>query len=144
MFISLISLFCGVIFFAFAPIGNFLWIYISASFITFLLPIFKTLRMTLTHISVPIEKMGRFVGFFMVFNSLSLMLGYLIVGPLAELIGIVPLYISSGVLAIIIIVLLYFFTDVKQLDAISIIQPPQKHQKEETQLVIKKIEKIEI
>ncbi|NPD89312.1 MAG: MFS transporter [Asgard group archaeon] len=138
MFISIISLFFGIIFFGLAPNGSFYWIYIGGISITFLLPIFRTLRATITQMSVPVQKMGRFVGFFMVFNSLSMMVGYLVVGPLAELIGIVPLFISSASLAIFIITLIFLFSKIKQLEAISLEPSDYAPQKDEIPPSIKK------
>ena len=113
---SIISVFIGIIFFALAPQGNFYWIYAGSFLITFLLLIFRTLRVTITQLIVPVDKMGRFAGFFVLFNSFAFLIGYLTVGHLAELIGIIPLFISSASIAIICIASIFVFSKAKQLE----------------------------
>ncbi len=69
--------------------------------------------------------MGRFAGIFVLFNSLAFLIGYLIVGPLADLIGIIPLFLSSASIAIIAISSILVFSKAKTLEQLTIESSPR-------------------
>ena len=120
MVISVVCVFIGIIFMALTPTGNFYWMSIGGFIITFLIPMFSTLMMTIIQTTVPREKMGRIYGIFATINSATMLVGFAVSGPLADLIGVVPLYISSSILAIISVVLLYLFSNLRELDKLEI------------------------
>lgn len=120
MTISVIFVFLGIIFMAFTPEGNFYWMSVGGFIITFLLPMFQTLLVTIMQTTVPREKMGRIFGIFSTVNSATMLIGYVVSGPLADLIGVVPLYISSSVIAIGCVLLLYFFSNLRELNKLDL------------------------
>ncbi|UYP47342.1 Enterobactin exporter EntS [Candidatus Lokiarchaeum ossiferum] len=120
MVISVIAVFSGIIFMAFTPEGNFYWMSVGGFIVTFLLPMFQTLLVTIMQTTVPREKMGRIFGIFSTVNSATMLLGYVASGPLADLIGVVPLYIVSSLIAIGFVLLLYFFSNLRELDKLDL------------------------
>jgi DHA3 family macrolide efflux protein-like MFS transporter len=118
IYMSLFFVFLGIGLFSLAPTGNFWWMGIASFTITFLLPIAMTINITIIQTTIPIEKMGRVMAFFVAVNSTFMLIGYLIAGPIASITGIVPLYLGSSILGMIMIIVLYFFTSVRELDKI--------------------------
>ena len=77
------------------------------------------MNITIMQSTIPIDKFGRVIAFFGSLMSFVLLIGYLISGPLAAWMGIVPLYVISSSLGIFMLISLYFFSSVRQLDKIN-------------------------
>jgi len=118
MFVTVIGLFSGLIIVALAPYRNF-WLMGAGGFVTtFGIPIFSTIVITTMQLVVPNHKMGRFMGFMNAIMSLVTPIGYLISGTIAQYTGIIPLFIGSSVLAIILMVVIWTTSNIGNLEKI--------------------------
>ncbi|MBN2156663.1 MAG: MFS transporter [Candidatus Lokiarchaeota archaeon] len=116
MFIGIIGLYTGLLVVGIAPIGNF-WVIAVGGFITtFGIPIFSTIAVTMIQLIVPNEKMGRFSGFMSALTSIFTPIGYLISGALAQIIYIPFVLIGASVLAIIVMILMWSFSQIRRLE----------------------------
>ncbi|MHA1619735.1 MAG: MFS transporter [Promethearchaeota archaeon] len=109
-------LWIGIILFALAPEGNFIWLVASGFTITFLLPIATTLVITIFQSSIPLDKMGRISSLFSMINSAGMLLGYIVSGPLANWLGITELIIGAGILGLVFTLYMFFFSGMMHMD----------------------------
>ncbi|TFH30937.1 MAG: MFS transporter [Promethearchaeota archaeon] len=115
---GLASVWLGTILFALAPQGNFTWLVVSGFIITFLLPIATTLIITMFQSSIPLEKMGRVSSLFSMLNSAGMLIGYMVSGPLANLLGITELIIGAGIIGLVFTLYMFFFSGMKHMNHI--------------------------
>ncbi|MFX1278974.1 MAG: MFS transporter [Promethearchaeota archaeon] len=97
----------------FAPKGDFLMIGIGAMIHASMIPIANTMFLTIFQTKVPSEAQGRVFSFIASIAAAVTPLGMLISGPLAEVFGIVLLFIFSLYLQFVSLVLTWFFTSIK-------------------------------
>ena len=95
---SLFILMGAISVYAFAPKGNYLSMWIASIFIGFMLPIGNTIYMTVIQLTVPQEKMGRITSIDQSLSSIMSPIGALSAGPLADLIGIRPLFLIVSII----------------------------------------------
>jgi DHA3 family macrolide efflux protein-like MFS transporter len=97
----------------FAPKGNFLMIGIGALIHASMIPIANTMFLTIFQTKIPSESQGRVFSFIASTAAAVTPLGMLISGPLAEVFGIVILFIFSLYMQFAVLVLTWFFTRIK-------------------------------
>ncbi|MBY9018106.1 MAG: MFS transporter [Candidatus Lokiarchaeota archaeon] len=95
---SLFILMGAISVFAFVPKGNYLSMWIAASIMGFMMPIGNTIYMTVIQLTVPKEKMGRVVSIDQSLSSIMSPIGAISAGPLADLIGIRPLFLIVSII----------------------------------------------
>ncbi|NVM34761.1 MAG: MFS transporter [Candidatus Lokiarchaeota archaeon] len=105
----------GIIIASLAPFGNFLIISIGSFIYAFMFPFVNTMIMTIFQTVIPPDKQGRVLSISVAIATAVSPIGMLISGPLAELLGIVFLFILSSILGIISIVIIWFFTSIRKL-----------------------------
>ena len=101
---------------ALAPPGGYLVIGIGGVVMGVTLPIINALYQTFIQTVVPADKMGRITS---IDNSLSMSIspiGTLISGPLAEMFGVGNLFLYCAILGIIVTILVWSFTGIKNVD----------------------------
>ncbi len=114
--LGILFLFIGIIIIGIAPYQYF-WVMVIGSFIGFLgVPILNAMMMTIIQLAIPPEAMGRVSSILGLMSSIASPIGILLSGPLAELIGIKYLFLSSGILGILVVVLTYAFGSIRKLD----------------------------
>jgi len=95
---SLITLMGAISVFAFVPRGSYLPLWIASVIMGFTLPIGNTIYMTVIQLTVPKEKMGRVTSIDQSLSSIMSPIGAISAGPLAELIGIRPLFLLVSII----------------------------------------------
>lgn len=99
-----------------AQIGVFWWMAIGSFIFGATLPISDALYRTILQVAVPADKQGRVVALSASIIGGIMAIGTLLVGPLAEAIGVFELFMVSIILAFISITVLYFTTNLRCLD----------------------------
>ncbi|MCK4381243.1 MAG: MFS transporter [Candidatus Lokiarchaeota archaeon] len=107
--------FIGIIIASLAPFGNFNIIIIGSFIYAFMFPIVNTMIMTIFQTVIPPDKQGRVLAISITIATAVAPIGMLISGPLAEILGIVFLFILSSILGIITIIIVWFFTNIRKL-----------------------------
>ena len=82
----------------------------------FTFPIINTIIITIMQTTIPPDKQGRILSISISIASVASPIGMFISGPLAELLGIVFLFILSSILGIILIILVWFFSNIRKLE----------------------------
>jgi hypothetical protein len=82
----------------------------------FILPIVNTIFQTIMQTIIPHEKFGRVSSIDSMLSMLMTPIGALIVGPLAEVMGITNLFISSAVIGVSVTIFMYLFSGLRKLD----------------------------
>ena len=83
---------------AFVPKGSYLPMWIGMIITGFMLPIGNTIYMTVIQLTVPKEKMGRVTSIDQSLSSIMAPIGAISAGPLAELLGIRPLFLIVSII----------------------------------------------
>ncbi|MFX0152643.1 MAG: MFS transporter [Candidatus Hodarchaeota archaeon] len=112
LYLQLVGYFIQVI----TPIGVFEFMAIGAFIFGAMLPIINSMFRTILQVVVPPELQGRVTAITAAMAGAILPIGMLASGPLAESLGIVELFIISIVMSLIILSLMYIFTDLKYAD----------------------------
>ena len=84
--------------YAFVPIGWYPLMWIANMIVGFMLPIGNTIYMTVVQLTVPQDKMGRVTSIDQSLSSIMSPIGAISAGPLAELIGIRPLFLIFSII----------------------------------------------
>ena len=128
MFICIIALYTGLFIYGATPTPDVLtgsilgirtsfWIIAASGFITtFGIPIFSTIAVTMIQLTVPLDKMGRFMGFMSALISIITPFGYLLSGFLGEYLNIHFVVGGASIIAIIVMIFLWRFTDIRKLE----------------------------
>jgi DHA3 family macrolide efflux protein-like MFS transporter len=117
---------------ALAPYRDFLYIIASAFIMGFMLPIVNTLYQTIQQIVIPHEKLGRVSS---IDNTLSMVItpiGAILAGPLGELLGVANLFFACGVLGVVVLVIIYFFTGIRHVNYDAIAEESHLRSKEKS------------
>lgn len=110
----LISL-IGNILFATTILGNIPQLMIYAAVGAVSVPVINSLYVTIIHLRIPQDKVGRVVSIDTTLSYIAMPVGTLLAGPLALAIGTPLLFFISAILSLIIITLIYFFSNVRTL-----------------------------
>jgi len=102
--------------FAFVPIGVFFLMMLYSAIRGFTMPIINALYFTILQTCVPHEKLGRITSIDNTLSFVSIPIGTSLAGPLAEIYGIRPLFFVSASLYITTTIMIYIFTNLRQLD----------------------------
>jgi len=101
---------------ALAPYRAFLYMMVMAYIMGFMLPIVNTLYQTIQQTIVPHEKLGRVGSIVSTFSMVITPVGALIAGPLGEFLGVANLFFICGILGVVVLVILYFFTSIRHVN----------------------------
>jgi DHA3 family macrolide efflux protein-like MFS transporter len=99
--------------FAVTPHGLFIMMGIAAAFLGFIIPIMNTIYLTIMQLRVPADKMGRISSIDWMISLIISPIATILTGPLAELIGVTNLYLSTALLGIIIAVIFWWIAHLK-------------------------------
>ncbi|TFF94476.1 MAG: MFS transporter [Promethearchaeota archaeon] len=113
IFMGIIIIGIGYALLAFIPTGLFLIIGLIFFIVGIILPLINTIYQTILQISVPQDKIGRVTSIDMTFSMMVTPIGTLISGPIAIAISVQNLFLSSGIIIIFIIGVLFLFTNVR-------------------------------
>jgi DHA3 family macrolide efflux protein-like MFS transporter len=102
--------------FAIAPYRDFLYMIVFTFIMGFMLPIVNTLFQTIQQTVIPPEKLGRVSSIDLTLSLIITPIGALLAGPLAELLGVVNLFFMSGVLGVVVLAIMYFFTGIRHVN----------------------------
>lgn len=95
---------------ALTPYRLFLMMAIAFFIFGLTIPIINTIYLTIMQLKVPADKMGRISSIDWALSMAITPIGTLIVGPLAELIGVPSVFLYYSIIGMIITVILYWFT----------------------------------
>jgi len=95
---SLFILMGAISVFAFVPKGSYIIMWITSSIMGFTLPIGNTIYMTVIQLTVPKEKMGRVTSIDQSLSSIMSPIGAISAGPLADFMGIRPLFLIVSII----------------------------------------------
>jgi DHA3 family macrolide efflux protein-like MFS transporter len=118
--------------FALAPYRAFLYMIVFTFIMGFMLPIVNTLFQTIQQIVIPPEKLGRVGSINLTLSMVITPIGALLTGPLGEFLGVVTLFFMSGVLGVVVLVIMYFFTGIRHVDYDAIAEELRPQSKEES------------
>ncbi|MHA1562599.1 MAG: MFS transporter, partial [Promethearchaeota archaeon] len=108
--------FIGIGIIALTPYQQF-WVMLVGSLIGFFgVPILQTQLRTIIQLVIPPEAMGRVGSILRMMTSVAMPLGIILSGPIADLIGIKYLFLSSSLLGILVVVLAYAFSSIRNMD----------------------------
>jgi DHA3 family macrolide efflux protein-like MFS transporter len=117
-----ITIYCLIFFMAayaivgLAPYRAFVLIFIINACMGFVLPIVNTIFQTIMQTIIPHEKYGRVSSIDSMLSMAMTPIGAIIVGPLAEFMGITNLFMVSGILGGSITLFMYVFSGLRKLD----------------------------
>ncbi|MFX0028448.1 MAG: MFS transporter [Candidatus Hermodarchaeota archaeon] len=101
-----------------APKGNFILMIISLFPAFVLFPITVALYLAILQTVVSKDKIGRIMSIDHMISMAIAPLGALLAGPLAEIMGIIPLFLTFAIIGIIQPFTIWFFTKIRQLEVI--------------------------
>ena len=116
---------------AIAPYRAFIYMMIITFIMGFMLPIVNTLYQTIQQTVVPHEKLGRVGSIDSTFSMIITPLGAILAGPLGEFLGVENLFFICGVLGVVVLGILYFFTGIRHVNYDQIAEELQVKPKEE-------------
>lgn len=103
----------GHLILATAPSRNFTIISIGGFIFAFIVPFVNTMFLTILQSAIPPDKQGRVMSNVITIVTLVSPLGMIISGPIAQIIGIEVLFVSSSLLNIIFIVIIWSFSNIR-------------------------------
>ncbi|MBY9002401.1 MAG: MFS transporter [Candidatus Lokiarchaeota archaeon] len=104
----------GYVLSALSPPGNFILIGIGGMIRAGMVPLINTNFLTIIQLHVPSEKQGKVMSIVLSLAWAVIPLGSLISGPIAEAIGIVPLYLTFAILEIVTVIIVLLTTNVRE------------------------------
>jgi len=110
----------GVVYalFSFVPYQFFYLMMLYSAIRGFTMPFINALYFTILQTCVSHDKLGRIVSIDNALSFVSMPIGSMLAGPLAEIYGVGPLFFVSASLYITTTVTIYVFTNIRQLDSI--------------------------
>ena len=102
--------------FGIAPSGFFILMWIGGALIGFVLPVINTIYMTIIQTTVPPDKLGRVSSVNQSIASSISPIGTLAAGPLAVAIGMRSIFLSSSILGVLVVFLIWRFTKIRHVD----------------------------
>ncbi|MFX0029396.1 MAG: MFS transporter [Candidatus Hermodarchaeota archaeon] len=115
-FTSLVLVMMGYMFLAIAPTRAIIVIFLSEFLMGFFHPINSTVIQTITQTTVPHDKLGRATSIGNAFSLLMIPIGAFLAGYLVEILGIRLLFFLSAMGGLVIIISLYMFTGIRNID----------------------------
>jgi len=109
------------------PTGMFQLIWVCVAMVGFSMPTINSLYYTIIHLGVPQDKVGRVVSIDTTLSFIAMPLGTIASGPLALIIGTNLLFLISGILAIIVMLSFYIFTNIRKLNEIKETEDNEKN-----------------
>ncbi|MBY9002400.1 MAG: MFS transporter [Candidatus Lokiarchaeota archaeon] len=116
IFLGLIIGDLGHLVLALAPTGQFIIIGIGGFVFAFIVPFVNTMFLTILQKTIPLEKQGRVMSIVITIATAVSPIAMIISGPLADIMGIVPLFVSAAVIDMIIVILIWIFSNVARID----------------------------
>lgn len=118
---------------ALSPYRAFIYMMVVSFIMGFMLPIVNTLYQTIQQTVVPHEKLGRVGSIDSTLSMVIMPVGAILAGPLGEYLGVENLFFICGVLGVIVLTILYFFTSIRHVnyDMIAKEQDAEKKVKKE-------------
>ncbi|MCJ7650506.1 MAG: MFS transporter [Candidatus Lokiarchaeota archaeon] len=104
----------GYVISALSPTGNFILIGIGGMIRAGMVPLINTNFLTIVQLNVPPEKQGKVMSIVVSLAWAVIPLGSLVSGPIAETIGIVPLYLTFAFLEILTVITILLATNVRK------------------------------
>lgn len=108
----------GYLLITFSPQGNFIFMSLTVFGSYIIFPITISTYLTILQTSVPSDKIGRVMSIDHTISMAIAPIGALIVGPVAELMGIRELFLISSIMGLIYPLVLWFFTRIRELDPV--------------------------
>jgi DHA3 family macrolide efflux protein-like MFS transporter len=115
-FFGLLVASTGYLLYALAPIKAYAIMGLGMVLIGILLPVINTLLITIVQSIIPHDKMGRVSSIIQVISMVIAPVGAIISGPLGEVFGINYLYIYSAILALLITIIMYSFSNLRHIN----------------------------
>jgi len=116
IFINMALGMIGLVIFALAPRGIYIIIGIGGLITGITLPIVSSLTSTFIQTTVPLDKMGRVSSISGSISASILPIGTILSGPLADILGISPLFFYCSVLGLVVIISTWLFTNIRKVD----------------------------
>ena len=113
----------GYVISALSPTGNFILIGIGGMIRAGMVPLINTNFLTIVQLNVPPEKQGKVMSIVVSLAWAVIPLGSLVSGPIAETIGIVPLYLTFAFLEILIVITILLATNIRKVRYETIYDP---------------------
>ena len=113
----------GYILSAISPPGNFILIGIGGMIRAGMVPLINTNFLTIIQLHVPPEKQGKVMSIVVSLAWAVIPLGSLVSGPIAEVIGIVSLYLTFAILEIVTVLITLLFTNIRNVRYETIYKP---------------------
>ena len=113
----------GYILSALSPPGNFILIGIGGMIRAGMVPLINTNFLTIIQLHVPPEKQGKVMSIVVSLAWAVIPLGSLVSGPIAEAIGIVPLYLTFAILELLTVIIILLVTDVRKVRYENVYEP---------------------
>ena len=113
----------GYVLSALSPAGNFILIGIGGMIRAGMVPLINTNFLTIIQLHIPPEKQGKVMSIVVSLAWAVIPLGSLVSGPIAEAIGIVPLYLTFAILEIVTVIITLLVTDVRKVRYETIYEP---------------------
>jgi DHA3 family macrolide efflux protein-like MFS transporter len=120
--------------FALAPYRDFLYMIVVTFIMGFMLPIVNTLFQTIQQLVIPHEKLGRVSSIDITLSMVITPVGAILAGPLGELLGVANLFFMCGVLGVVVLVIIYFFTGIRHVNYDALAEESPQQSKEESVL----------
>ena len=106
----------GHLMLSFAPLGNYLLIGIGGLIFAFIIPFVNTMFLTILQSTIPHKTQGRVMSIVLTIATAVSPLAMILSGPLAEMLGVVPLFAISAGLDMTIVTLIWIFTGVSKIN----------------------------
>jgi DHA3 family macrolide efflux protein-like MFS transporter len=116
IFLGLILGDAGHLLLALAPTGQYIIIGIGGFIFAFIVPFVNTMFLTILQSTIPPEKQGRVMSIVITIATAVSPIAMIISGPLAVIMGIVPLFVSAAIIDMIIVLLIWIFSNVTKID----------------------------
>jgi len=106
----------GHLLLSFAPTGQFVIIGMGGFIFAFIVPFVNTMFLTILQSTIPPDKQGRVMSIVITIATAVSPIAMIISGPLAVIMGIVPLFVSAAAIDMIIVILIWVFSNVAKID----------------------------
>jgi len=116
IFLGLILGDLGHLILALAPTGQFIIIGIGGFIFAFIVPFVNTMFLTILQRTIPPDKQGRVMSIVITIATAVSPIAMIISGPLAVIMGIVPLFVSAASIDMTIVILIWIFSNVTKID----------------------------
>jgi len=116
MFTGIMIMNIGYLIYAMTPIGVFLFMQVGLLIMGLIMPVVSVTVMTVTQITVPLDKMGRVSSIINMLMMVATPIGAILAGPLSIIFGVSNLYILCAIISIIVTIIPYLFSGFRHID----------------------------